>query len=381
MKKRYMVKLLVWISLLGGCCLMSCRQQKALPAPLHGEVVAMKYAQHIDVTKYPHFTVVTLADPWNVGKKLHTYILVDRKDSALVDHLPKGTLIYTPIQRSVVFTTAHCKLLEYLGALDGIAGVADLKYILIPAIHERVDAGKIVDCGDGMAPLFEKIIDLNPQALLVSPFENSGGYGKLAGLGTPIIETADYMETSPLGRAEWMKFYGMLFGLEKQADSLFNIVDSAYQQLKMEAGELLNWRSILTERKTGSVWYCPGGNSTVGQMIADANGTYAFADDTHSGSLALSFEDVLETAGNSDIWAFKYNGDKPMTKADLLAEYHGYSALKAFKKGEIYQCNSSRKPYFEETPFRPDYLLRELIIMLHPEMSNFGQLRYYEKLK
>lgn len=380
MKSKIILSWLGAIVLLTAISLSGCRHVRGSAGFGDGKPLAFKYAQHIKVVKHRLFTVVTLVDPWREGEVLHTYVLVHRKDSARVGRLPEGTLVYTPLTRSVVFTTAHCKLLEYLGCLDQIVGVADLKYILIPSIHERVRSGKIVDCGEGMAPQVEKIIELKPQALFLSPFENSGDYGKLAQLGAPIIEMADYMETSPLGRAEWMKFYGMLFGQEKRADSLFNVVDSLYQGLKAMAQAWRPGRSILTERKTGSVWYCPGGKSTIGQMIVDANGTYAFSDDKHSGSLPLSFEEVLEKAGDSDVWAFKFNGERLMTKKDLLAEYHGYDGLKAFRTGQIYQCNGSVKPYFEETPFRPDLLLRDLIIMLHPEATAFGSLRYYEKI-
>ena len=212
----------------------------------------------------------------------------------------------------------------------------------------------------------------------MSPFENSGGIGKLQQLNIPVVMAADYMEQSPLGRAEWMKLYGMLFGCEQTADSLFNVVDSTYNSLKSMAIKMKKGRSILTERKTGATWYCPGGKSTIAQLIADANGGYAFANDTQSGSLALPFEQVLSKAGNSDIWAFKYDGPHPLSRQELLSEYHGYAGLKAFQTGEIYQCNASATFYFEETCFRPDYLLREFIQLLHPE-AKLGGLRYYKK--
>jgi iron complex transport system substrate-binding protein len=115
-------------------------------------------------------------------------------------------------------------------------------------------------------------------------------------------------------------------------------------------------------------------------MIADAHGQYAFARDKHSGSLSLSFEQVLDKAGNADVWAFKYDGAQPMTKAQLLQEYPGYRALKAFRTGEIYECNSSTVPYFEQTPFRPDFLLKDLIQMLHPGVD-LGGLLYYQHLR
>ena len=287
--------------------------------------------------------------------------------------LPDGTVVYVPIERSVVFTTAHCQLLCWLGAQDAITGVCDKKYIHIPIVQQTA-----VDCGDGMLPSIERIVELQPQALLVSPFENSGGFGPLEKIGIPIIETADYMETSSLGRAEWMRFYGLLYGRQRQADSLYHVVDSTYHALCRQAAAMPQGRSVLTERKTGSTWYVPGGQSTIGTMLADAHAAYAFADDNHSGSLPLSVEEVLDKAGQSDLWLIKNSTGKSITRNDLLAEYHGYKMLKAFRKGDVYVCNTSEKPYFEEVSFRPDYLLRELILLSHPECLQNDTLRYYE---
>ena len=372
-----MKKIILFFVISVAVSLSACTGNGSVAGKAGGDTVTFKYARHISIVKYNGYSVVSLVDPWKQGKILHTYVLAPRSVS-LPTSLPEGTVVRTPLVRSAVFTTAHCQLLEYLGKGGSIKGVADLKYILIPDIQQRVRRKKIVDCGESMSPVIEKIIDLNPDGIILSPFENSGGYGKLGNIGIPLIEAADYMETSPLGRAEWMRFYGMLYGCEMRADSLFRVVDSAYAALKRAACKLPIGRSILTERKTGSVWYCPAGGSTIGQMIRDANGRYAFSYDRYSGSLALSFEQVLDKAADCDVWAFKYNGEKPMSKADLLAEFQGYKELRAFKTGNIYQCNASKKPYFEEVPFRPDYLLRDIIILLHPEAQQFGCLRYFE---
>lgn len=232
-----------------------------------------------------------------------------------------------------------------------------------------------------MSPDMERIMELHPEALFISPFESSSGYGKLDKMGTPIIECADYMETTALGRAEWMKFYGILFGRECEADSLFHVVDSCYQAYRAKAAHLPLGRSVITERKTGSVWYCPGGQSTIAQIIRDAHGQYAFSRDGHSGSLPLSFEQVLDKAGQADVWAFKYSGGRPLSRRDLLDEFGGYAQLKAFKRGDIYECDSDSTRYFEEIPFRPDVLLREFVILLHPENAALGTLRYYHRLQ
>ena len=144
-----------------------------------------------------------------------------------------------------------------------------------------------------MSPVIEKIIDLHPDAILLSPFENSGGYGKLEDLDIPLVECAEYMEVSPLARAEWMRFYGLLFGKQKKADKLFAEVDKNYNDLKEQAKDAGKGRSVMMDKQVGSVWYVPGGHSTIGQMIKDAGGRYPWEDDEHSGSLPLSFETVL----------------------------------------------------------------------------------------
>lgn len=344
-----------------------------------GDTVKLKYSSLLNIIRYHNYTKVDISDPWHKDKSLRTYILADRKDSALLTKLPAGTVVYTPIKHAVIFNSAYCKLLQSMQMQDAISGVCDLKYIINPEIHGLVKAGKIVDCGNGLMPMTEKIIELNPQGLLIPPFDNSGGHGKLEQLGVPIIECADYMETSPLARAEWIKFYGLLFGCEQRSDSLFNVVEKSYISLRETAAKLPRGRSIITERKTGSVWYCPGGRSTTGRIIADANGSYAFSADNHSGSLALPFEKVLEKAGNADVWTFVYEGGKALSRPDLIAEYSGYSALKAFKTGQIYECSSSEKPYFDDIAFRPDYLLSDFILILHPQVK--GTLRYYKKIE
>ena len=134
----------------------------------------------------------------------------------------------------------------------------------------RVKTGAIADCGDAMSPDVEKIVSLNPDAIILSPFEG-GSYGRLEKLGIPLIMAADYMETSALGRAEWMRYYGRLFGEAAKSDSLFHVVDSTYGALKAYAARLPKGRSILTERKTGAVWYVPGVQSSMGVLLADAN--------------------------------------------------------------------------------------------------------------
>ena len=358
--------------------LSSCGRQTAAQQD-GGDTLAFKYARKLTVVRHDGYTVATLQNPWKEGKVLHRYVLVP-SDAELPDPLPEGTVVRTPLTRSVVFTTVHCALLQMLHAEDKIAGVADLKYIKVPYIHEQVAKGRISDCGDAMSPVVEKLIDLHPDAIFLSPFENSGGYGKVEDIDIPLIECAEYMEATPLARAEWMRFYGMLFGCEQRADSLFAVVDSNYQALKQVAMTSKVRRSVVLDKVTGSVWYVPGGHSTIGQMLKDAQSQYPWADDEHSGSVSLPFETVLERAGECDVWLFRFSSDHLITYRELLSEHHGYSQFKAFRQKEAYGCNVELSLFYEEAPFRPDWLLSDFIKILHPDILNLPSLRYYQKI-
>lgn len=356
-----------------------------------GDTLRMKYAELLTIVKHDDgaYTEAIIENPWKKGTTLHKYILVpkgkegdetvarlkdDIRENATLQMGSHCDIVRTPLESNVVFTAPHCQLMYELGCKNAITGVCDKDYINIPDIKERVD------CGSSMQPDIERIIALKPGGLFISPFENSGGYGKLDKLHIPIIETADYMETSPLGRAEWMKFYGLLFKSEERSDSLFSSIEKEYLALKAEAAKLPQGLSILTERKMGSVWYVPGGKSTMGILLKDANAKYIFADDTHSGSLAYGPERILSKGTQVDVWAFKYFGGKALSKNDLLAEYEGYKVLKAFNSNSIYQVDTSTQPYFELTSFHPEILLREFIILAHPKATQFGKLRFYQHL-
>ncbi|MBU3813162.1 MAG: ABC transporter substrate-binding protein [Candidatus Bacteroides intestinipullorum] len=353
---------------------------KAVLASDGGDTLELRHAENLTVVQYPDYTVATLRNPWDTLRTLHTYVLVSR-DKPLPGQLPQGTVVRTPLSRALVYSSVHCSLLGELGAADVIGGVCDLAYIHLPFIRRAHEAGKLADCGSGNNPDVERIIELHPDAILLSPYQDSNGYGRIEELGIPIVECADYLETSALGRAEWMRFYGLLFGVERQADSLFAAVEANYRRLKHRAQLSSTSLSVLSDTKYGPVWYVSGGRSPMGRLYADACGRYVFADEPTSGALALSFESVLDRAGDADVWLIKYNRDRNLTYADLRAEYAGYAEFKAFKQRNIYGCNAARVSFFEETPFRPDFLLADLIQIFHPDVKDLGGLRYFCKLE
>ncbi len=359
--------------------LTACGGRNTPPAQAVSDTLSFRHARLLTVVRHPGYTEAVVANPWKAGTTLHRYLLVP-SGSPLPAHLPSGTVLRTPLSHSLVFTTVHCALLLSLSRQHSIAGVADLKYIKLPWIQQQVRQGRVADVGDGLNPMVEKIIDLQPDAILLSPFENSGGYGRLETIGTPLVECAEYMEPTPLGRAEWMRFYGMLFGCEKQADSLFAVVDSSYHTLKQLVKEAKQRPVVLVDKVTGPVWYIPGGRSTIGQMLHDAGAAYPWSDNANSGSLPMPFETVLERAEHADVWLFRYSSDHDISYRELLSEHHGYNHFRAFRQQQAYGCNVERSSFYEETPFRPDRLLADFITMLHPDITAAQPLRYYRKV-
>lgn len=394
--------------------LSSCQGGKVIGGGDDGDTLSLRYSTLLTLVDNDGYTEAIIANPWQQGAELHRYVIIPKgkEGDATAQMLLKrrgqsgmgrnADIIRTPIASCVVSTAPHCQLLYELGCQDAITGVFDLGYINVPDIQRRASLmrGKeakgtpaghaIVDCGSGLQPTIERVIALQPEAVIVSPFENSGGYGKLEKIGIPLIEAADYMETSPLGRAEWIRFYGMLFGSEGEsvksgetparADSLFTAIEKDYLDLRDQAARMPKGLSVLTERKTGGVWYAPGGQSTMGMLLRDAHAGYIFADDAHSGSLALSPEQIVVRGSEVEVWAFKYFGGKPLSRPDLLQEFPGYKSLRAFESKNIYECDTQATPYFETIGFHPEVLLREFILLSHPGEKGLGDLRFYRKL-
>lgn len=354
-------------------------KDKTVSVFISGDTIPLRYADNLTLVNYPDYTIATLRNPWDTLKTLHTYILVPASQP-LPAHMPEGTIVRTPLRKSVIYSSVHCSLMDKLGAAGSIGGVCDLKYIKLPVIQDGYRNGTVTDCGDGMNPDIEKIIDLHPDAILLSPFENSGGYGRVEKLNIPIIECADYMETSALGRAEWMRFYGLLFGKAAESDSLFARVEADYLWWAGRVADIEDKPTVFADLKSGATWYVPGGRSTVGRTFADAGADYVFSDLKNSGSSPLSFETVYEKAKDADIWLIKYNMPEDKTYRDLKNDYAPYAGFRAFRERRVYGCNTGRVPYYEETPFHPEWLLEDLIKIFHPDVAKAEGGRYFRKL-
>lgn len=349
--------------LLSLVLLCSCGGKTDRSSDNQSDTIPLKYAHNLTLIQHDGWTEAILRNPWDTTQTLHRYEI--RK----------------PYRRLAVFTAVHCALIQELGMGDCIGGVCEPEYIKLPAIQQGLREGRIIDLGSGMDPSIEHIMDLQPDALMPSPFQNSNGYGRIEQLGIPIIECADYMEVSPLARAEWIRFYGRLLGVAERADSLFAQIESRYLQIQARAASVAHRPTVLIDRPYQGTWYAPGGQSTMGILYHDAGADYVFRDRPESGSLPLSMEAVLESGSEADYWMLRYNQPTPLTLSEMQTDNPAYAHFRAFRQGNVYGCNTAQVPFYEDTPFHPDLLLADLIQIFHPELGFSAEKHYFYRLK
>lgn len=347
-----------------------------------GEHVKMRHAQNIRMSELEDgSTLVTLINPWDTTRTMACYALIERGKDVPAS-LPQGVeVIEVPIERSIVYSGVHVSLLNELGALSSVSGVCDAPFINDTDAKKLIEQGTISDCGQSTAPNIEKIISSKPQVVLLSPSEKGNDAAKFSRTKIDVIFAADYMEATPLGRAEWMRFYGRLYGKGAEADSLFKSVEDDYLEIKHAATTAENHPIVIFDKVYSGVWYVPTSGSATGHLIEDAGGINPFSKRTDGGSASLSAEDVLYTAQKADIWLIRYYGDEP-TLTNLASDNPLYTKFKAYTEGCVYGANTLETTLFEDASFHPHYILREMSILLHPELNIADhQLRYYKKLK
>jgi len=335
--------------------------------------MALKYAELLKMEDVGKGRVLCrILDPWRSERVMMQYLLVPKQDQqwnkaeeeTYAKQYGTSTVLRTPLERMTITASCHAWLLSELNALDNIAIMCDTVFVNAKNIKAWMHGTKadgtpqILDAGTTTKPNIEVLMAGNSDAIWISPYENST-LGNLDKLHIPVIYCAEYMENSPLARAEWMRFYGRLTDRSDVADSLFDAVSERYERLSKQSNL---GQKILVDLPYGATWYVPGGRSSSAKLYEDAGFTYPWADDTHSGSLSLSKEAVLAKAQDCDIWCIRYmNPNKDMTLENFKQQNSFFEQFKAAKDGNVWGCNTSYSDFFDVTAFRPDSLLESFI--------------------
>ena len=312
----------------------------------------------------------------SAGNPVAQYALVPKEGGGGIDIPDNLDEIKVPVSNLILDSEVYAGVLEELGSVEAIKGMFDSNFATSPSLRGKIEAGIIEDLGNTSSPGLEKIIGLDPDAILISYFDGMQA-SNLDGLGVPIIKMLDLQEPDPLGRAEWIKFIGRLIGKAEIADSIYNGVEEAYSRMQHTTGKTGSKPKILSDLMYQGVWYVPGGKSYQAQLIQDAGGEYFKKEDPTPVTLNLSSEQVLDEAGDADIWIIRHYGSEEELKT-ILASDPVYRQIKAYKNGQIYYSDTSTSGLFREFPFHPERLLKDYKLIFNSDTTE--QPKYFNKL-
>lgn len=364
---------------------VSCKNESEKPVEIVVQAkdsVDIKYANGFEIENFGGYKVMTLKTAWPGTEKVFKYALVEKNQS-----LPSGdydAVVEVPLKRIVVTSTTHIPSLEMLGVQDAMVGFPNLEFISSEITRKNIEEGKVRELGRNEDINTEILIDLSPDVVVGFAVDgNNSAFRTLEKAGIPVLYNSDWTENSPLGKAEWIKFFGALFNKEKEADSIFKHIESEYLVAKTIAATATNIPTVISGAMYKDVWFMPQGESWGAQFITDANGNYLWKDSKGTGSLSLNLESVLEKGHEADIWI----GPGQFTSLDEIENAsQAYTQFKAFKNGQVYSYSMKKGPtggviYFESAPNRPDLVLLDHIKMMHPELLPEYKLYFFDKLQ
>jgi len=364
--------------------------------PLEQTDASTRYASLLQMQDLDDgMTLCRIYNPWQPERVAMQYLLIpgdtlsDQELDEIETHFGRVQPLRTPLHQQTLTASCYASLYAELNALDYVGALCDAEYILNPKVITQLESGEIIEAGGSMAPNAEIILSAHSEAIWVTPYD-AGSQAMISAVlpQIPIIYCADYQETTPLGRAEWMRFYGRLVNKATEADALFQQIERQYndftaptasQDSAHQASNTARRTMLLPELPYGATWYVPGGRSSASWIYQDAGFDYPWADDTHGGSLALSAEAVYARAQDADVWVIKYfDPDTCWSLPLLLGQNQLYGQFKASQSGQVYGCNTARSDYFEVAPFHPELILAE---MHHILLNEQDSLRYFKRLK
>ena len=301
------------------------------------------------------------------------------------DTLTRRFSLEKPLSRVVAQSSAQIGYLLKLGLGDRIVGVSEGQYIADSALYARVQKGEVVEVGSGTTLSLEKLVALKPD--LVMNFATGAGYDdyeRIEALGLPLMLTSEWQEDHPLAKAEWIKLYGILFGVEQLADSIYEQSKLVYLVTKIftdiNAAQIPDCPRVIAGMSYGGVWYAPGGQSYTAQLIRDAGGCYLWASDS-SRELRFSLEEVIALADSVDVW---FNPGMFSTPDEILATEPRVTAIKAFREKRVYQNDARKGPsggndFYESAVARPEKVLEDFIWAINASPDS-AQPRWYRNI-
>jgi iron complex transport system substrate-binding protein len=369
---------LVFISL----AFLQCKTETK-PAIVLSSKNEIQYAKGFSIVNYDGYSIVTVKNPWPKATKTYRYILKE-KNGIVPDSLKQNPIIAIPIQTIVVTSTTHIPSLELLGEEKTLVAFPNLDYISSEKVRNLIEAKKLKEIGNNQSLNTEVLIDLQPNVIIGYGIDNNNPtLDNLQKSGLKVMLNGDWNEETPLGKAEWIKFFGALYGKQKEANEIFSKIATDYLATIEIAKKATTKPTVLAGDMFEDKWYLPKGSSWGSQLLKEANANYLWAETKGTGSLSLSFETVLGRAQNADVWIT--SGQFGSLKAMSDSNPH-YRQFKTFQQKNVYSFTRKKGKtggvlYYELAPNRPDIVLKDILKIMHPELLPNYELFFFEKIK
>jgi iron complex transport system substrate-binding protein len=379
--------LLIAAALCASCSRPAPVREAAPPTAEHGQAT-VRYAKHFALEYHAGYRIIRVFSPWRGAKTGFTFILTPRghKTPQLT-----GTemVIETPVRHFVVTSTIYIPVLPMLGLEDTLVGVANGRLINTPSIAQRYAEGRIAEISDGSGGMMrslnmERLLSLRPDLIMLYGTGNPAYdfHEQLHAAGIPFAINAEYMESTPLGAAEWMKFVAVFFNKDAEAERIFDGIASRYEKQAAIAHAVKTRSTVFTGIDYHGAWYMPGGDSYVARYLADAGARYLWSDDRSQGSVPLTMEAVMARARDADFWL---NVGTCRSLAQLAGFDDRYRLVRAFRTKNVFNNDAKMGPgggndYWETGMAKPDLVLADLISIFHPELLPGHTLVWHRRL-
>jgi len=364
--------------------LVSCKKETVIKKVESTKKTTIKYAKGFDIVEENGFKKLIIKSAYKGSNEIYEYKVYNKSSSKNLNDLDKK-IIQVPVKEIIVTSTTHIPMVELLEEEKSIVGFPFSRYVSSEKTRQLIDLGKIKEIGKENDLNTEILLDLQPELIVgysVSSADKSLSTIQKSGIN--VIYNGDWLEETPLGRAEWIKFFGVLFDKEQLADSIFNGIENNYLEAKKIALKSTKQQTVLSGAiMSKDIWDLPAGDSFVAQFLEDANVNYLWKNTKGKGSLSLSFESVFEKGINADYWIAPgyFSSKKQMLSSNKL-----YEKFTTFKEDKIYSPSIKKGKtggiiYYELAPTRPDLVLKDIIKITNPELLPNYKFTFFEKMK
>ncbi len=364
---------------------VSCSENKNdKDLDVHAENI-ISIASRIAIEKQHGFTRVTIINPWQGADKVNMSFYLVRRDSVAPPGIDSSLIIRVPVRKIVCMSTTHVGMILALGEQNTIAGMSGTGFIYSEVLKKMAAEGLVSDVGYEANLNKELILKISPDITMIYGVgsESSGYVGKLQELGIRVIYNADYLETDPLAKAEWIKLFGAIYCKEKLADSIFNNEVKKYTELKsFISSHITDKPNVLLGLPFKDTWFVSPGNSFISQLIDDAGGNYLWKDSKSSSSMPFGLENVYMNALKADFWL---NIGTVRNKSEIPAVDPRLSQLACFRNGRLFNNNNrvtvdGGNDFWESGTVFPSIILTDIGSILHPDLFPLHKLYYYRKI-